>query len=71
MEISNETLRRLLNKVNKVTAYHRHGNVIPKAALDELANAQLDYEQSLTALQAQATQAQELDMGHDKPKEPK
>jgi hypothetical protein len=35
---------RLLMKVNKVTAYHRHGNPIPKAALDDLANYQIEVE---------------------------
>lgn len=41
-----EQLQHLLNKVNKVTAYHRHGNKIPKSALDELSNAQIEYEKS-------------------------
>lgn len=40
----NKELRRLLNKVNRVTAYHRHGNPVPAKALDDLSNAQLDYE---------------------------
>lgn len=39
-------LQHLLNKVNRVTAYHRHGNQIPKSALDELSNAQIEYEKS-------------------------
>lgn len=37
-------LKHLLNKVNRVTAYHRHGNDIPMKALDDLANAQLEFE---------------------------
>lgn len=37
-------LQHLLNKVNKVTAYHRHGNKIPATALDALSNAQIEYE---------------------------
>lgn len=39
-------LNHLLNKVNKVTAYHRHGNPISPKALDELSNAQIEYENS-------------------------
>lgn len=34
----------LLCKINKVTAYHRHGNPIPKEALDDLANFQIEFE---------------------------
>jgi len=36
-----------MGKVNKVTAPHRHGNPIPKRALDELSNRQLDIEKIL------------------------
>lgn len=45
-EIMNE-LQHLLNKVNKVTAYHRHGNKIPLSALDDLSNAQIEYEKAI------------------------
>jgi len=41
-----KALRHLLNKLNKVTAYHRHGNPVPDHIMDDLANAQLDYEQA-------------------------
>jgi len=37
----------LLNKVNKVTAYHRHGNKIPVKVLDELVNRQIEVEHLL------------------------
>ena len=43
----NRQTKKLLNKVNKVTAYHRHGNPIPSRVLDDLVNAQLDFEESL------------------------
>jgi hypothetical protein len=33
--------------VNKVTSYHRHGQSIPKSALDRLSNAQLEMEAAL------------------------
>ena len=39
-------IQHLLNKINKVTAYHRHGNKIPTKALDELSNAQIEFEKS-------------------------
>jgi hypothetical protein len=38
-------LERLLCKVNKVTAYHRHGQKIPENALDDLANTQVEIEE--------------------------
>jgi hypothetical protein len=38
-------LERLLCKVNKVTAYHRHGQKIPENALDDLANTQVKIEE--------------------------
>lgn len=38
-------LELFLAKVNKVTAYHRHGQEIPRRALDDLANAQIEMEQ--------------------------
>jgi hypothetical protein len=37
----------LLCKVNKVTAPHRHGQIIPKSALDDLANYQIEFEAAL------------------------
>jgi len=40
--MTRETL--LYLKVNKVTAYHRHGNKIPDKVLDELVNAQIAFE---------------------------
>lgn len=40
-------LRRLLNKVNLVTAPHRHGQEIPKNYLDQLANRQIEVEEGL------------------------
>ena len=40
-------LRRLLIKVNKVTAYWRHGNKIPDRALAELSDRQIEYEEIL------------------------
>lgn len=40
-------LQRLLNKVNKVTAYHRHGNEVPENYLTELSNRQIDVERVL------------------------
>jgi len=41
------TIERFLVILNKVTAYHRHGNVIPKNALDNLCNAQIELENQL------------------------
>ena len=40
------TLNHLLNKVNAVTAPHRHGQPVSKRRLDDLANAQLEYEEA-------------------------
>ena len=40
-------LQHLLNKLNKVTAYHRHGHKIPVSALDNLSNAQIEYEKAI------------------------
>lgn len=39
-----------LCKVNKVTSPHRHGQKISKRALDDLSNAQIDIEASLTQI---------------------
>lgn len=38
-------LRRLLNKVNKITAAHRHGNTVSGKMLDDLYERQLEVEQ--------------------------
>lgn len=40
-------MQSLMNKVNRVTAYHRHGNVVSKKSLDELSNRQLDVEKAI------------------------
>lgn len=57
-------LRHLLNKLNKVTACHRHGREIPESYLDDLCNAQVDYEQSdLTEME------QLVESFHDGPEE--
>ena len=40
-------LDRLLWKVNRVTAYHRHGNPIPEQALWDLVDAQIEYERAV------------------------
>lgn len=37
-------LRHLLNKVNRVTSCHRHGREVSQRDLDDLANAQVEYE---------------------------
>lgn len=42
-------LKHLLNLVNAVTAPHRHGQPVSKRRLDDLANAQVEYEESLAA----------------------
>ena len=42
----------LLCKVNKVTAYHRHGQKIPQRALDDLANYQIEFEAALKSKEA-------------------
>ena len=39
-------LKHLLNKINKVTSCHRHGRPIPEKYLDELSNAQIEYEKA-------------------------
>jgi len=41
------TIERFLAIVNRITAYHRHGNTIPKEALDNLCNAQIELEKQL------------------------
>ncbi len=38
-----DALQHLLNKVNRVTSNHRHGNPVTKRDLDALANAQIEY----------------------------
>lgn len=69
-------LQHLLNKLNKVTAYHRHGNKIPPSALDDLANAQIEYEkaiqveakvmQKIASIKEQALKGLLTDGGHHK-----
>jgi hypothetical protein len=40
-------LEKLLTRINGVTAYHRHGNAIPKKSLDSLSDLQIDIEYEL------------------------
>lgn len=40
-----EQLDHLLNKINRVTAYHRHGQKVSKKDLDALSNAQIEFEE--------------------------
>jgi len=49
---------RINNKINGVTAFHRHGNPIPKRKLDDLANAQLEFEAALDAILARGGERQ-------------
>ncbi len=42
-------LKHLLNLVNAVTAPHRHGQSVSKRRLDDLANAQVEYEEAMSA----------------------
>lgn len=42
-----KALEMLLNKVNAVTSWHRHGNTIDPAALDALSNRQIEVEEIL------------------------
>lgn len=46
----NSLLNGLLNKVNKVTAYHRGGQTVSAAFLDELSNRQIEVENGLDKL---------------------
>mgnify|MGYP001618732503 CR=1 FL=1 len=39
--------RALLNKVNVVTAYHRHGQRVSRKMLDDLSNRQVEVEEAL------------------------
>lgn len=39
-------LQHLLNCLNAVTAKHRHGQPVSKRRMDDLCNAQLDYEEA-------------------------
>lgn len=43
-------IRRLLNKINAVTAHHRHGHEVPEDALWELSERQIDIEKELKEL---------------------
>jgi hypothetical protein len=47
LEKTARALRRLLNKVNVVTAYHRHGSGPTEGQLDELSNRQIEVEEEL------------------------
>lgn len=42
-----QSTQSLLNKVNAVTAWHRHGNPIPECKLDDLCDRQIDVEKTL------------------------
>jgi len=46
-------LQHLLNKVNRVTANHRHGNPVTKKDLDALSMAQIEYNESCEKEQQQ------------------
>lgn len=41
-------MRYFLSTVNRVTAYHRHGQKIPQSALHKLVNRQIEMEQLLS-----------------------
>lgn len=43
-------IKKLLNKVNKVTSSHRHGLEVPKQDLTDLANRQIEFEESIWKL---------------------
>jgi hypothetical protein len=55
----------LLCKVNKVTAYHRHGQKIPQRDLDDLANYQIEFEAALKSKEAFDTYAQQAKECHN------
>ncbi len=42
--------RNLNNKVNKVTAYYRHGNTPSRKTMVELCNEQIDVEQAVSSI---------------------
>lgn len=44
LNVEQQGIQHLLNTVNAVTAPHRHGQFVSKRRLDNLANAQIDYE---------------------------
>lgn len=46
-----ELLNVLLCYVNGVTAWHRHGNKIPKIKLDNLSNIQIEIEEDLRQIE--------------------
>ena len=48
-QIDKQAIRRLLNKVNKVTAPFRHGQKIPDRDLISLSNYQIDFEKLFEA----------------------
>jgi hypothetical protein len=51
-----DRLNMFLARVNKVTAYHRHGLTIPKKALDVLSNEQIVMEEWLQDKKSNLTQ---------------
>lgn len=61
-----EEFKKFLLTVNCVTAYHRHGQKIPKKYLDNLSNAQLDMEALLNGTtEYDEEKEHELDQLHD------
>ncbi len=46
-----EACQHIICKVNAVTAFHRHGNSIPKTKLDELSNYQIEFEHTITKIE--------------------
>lgn len=50
VERSQLWLRRLLNKVNVVTATHRHGNRVERGMLDDLSDRQIDVEEGIAGI---------------------
>lgn len=47
LQTAKEGLRALLNKVNRVTCSHRHGQKVTKEDLDSLSNRQIEVEETL------------------------
>jgi hypothetical protein len=54
------TINMLLCRVNKVTAPHRHGQPISKAALDNLSNEQIDIEEWLKTVAQESEESAKL-----------
>jgi hypothetical protein len=55
--MKSDALQHLMNKLNKVTSCHRHGREIPANYLDDLSNAQVEYEEYLLAKEVAAENA--------------